>query len=68
MGQKVKAGQGLGAIASSGLSTEPHLHFHVCDAAGALNCAGIPVRFDNVELGFNDRPRQLQSGDMILAR
>jgi murein DD-endopeptidase MepM/ murein hydrolase activator NlpD len=44
-GEMVRAGQELGQVGSSGNSTEPHLHFQVCDNADPLRCAGIPIRF-----------------------
>lgn len=68
VGQQLQAGAQLGKLGSSGNSTEPHLHFHVCDAPHPLNCAGVPVRFDNVEIPWAERERQLQSGDMLETR
>lgn len=68
VGRKVTAGTVLGNLGSSGNSTEPHLHFHVCDAPHPLNCAGIPVRFDNIEIPWAERERQLQTGDLIETR
>ena len=67
VGDRVAAGTPLGKLGSSGNSTEPHLHFQVCDAADALTCAGIPVDFQNVTLPFADYARPLQSGDVVLA-
>jgi hypothetical protein len=67
VGDRVAAGTPLGKLGSSGNSTEPHLHFQVCDAGDALACAGIPVEFQNVTLPFADYPRALQSGDVIVA-
>jgi len=66
VGDRVAAGTPLGKLGSSGNSTEPHLHFQVCDAADALACAGIPVEFQNVTLPFADYPRALQSGDVLV--
>jgi hypothetical protein len=67
-GARVIAGTPLGKLGSSGNSTEPHLHFQVCDAADPLKCAGIPVKFENVELPYADYPRPVQSGDVVIAR
>lgn len=65
VGALVQAGQPLAALGGSGNSTEPHLHFHVCDAPQPLRCAGVPVQFANVELPWSDAPRPIQSGDLV---
>lgn len=68
VGQAVARGERLGAVGNSGSSTEPHLHFHACDAPEVLRCAGLPIAFDDIELPFADHPRQIQSGDFVDAR
>lgn len=67
VGAAIKAGERLGLLGGTGNSTEPHLHFHLCDAADALNCAGMPVRFENIEIPFSDDDRGIQSGDTVIA-
>ncbi len=67
VGDQVQRLQQIGAVGSSGNSTEPHLHFHVCNGAGPLMCAGIPVTFEPLEFGMPDPPRQPQSGDLLRA-
>ena len=47
VGTKVKAGDPLGEVGNSGDSTEPHLHFHVMNAANPDQADGIPVVFEN---------------------
>ena len=65
VGDTVTRGQQIASVGSSGSSTEPHLHFHVCDGPDVLLCAGIPARFENVEIYGALQPRQLQSGDLV---
>lgn len=67
-GQAVKAGAALGRLGSSGNSTEPHLHFQVCDTPDPMACAAIPPQFVNVEIPVEFMNRTLQTGDVVVAK
>lgn len=67
-GQTVRAGDPIARVGSSGSSTEPHLHFQVCDGPGPLDCAGVPVGFKDAEAPLALLPGPIQSGDIVEAR
>lgn len=48
VGDKVKAGQFIGKCGFSGITTEPHLHFHLQDTPSFYSSVGLPLKFENV--------------------
>ena len=67
-GDSVAAGTLLGRLGSSGNSTEPHLHFQVCNGPSALQCSGMPVNFSNIKILWAEIDRAVQSGDIVIAK
>lgn len=52
-GDHVRRGQVLGLVGNSGNSTEPHLHFQLCNASSELGSEGLPYAFSSFELQGN---------------
>ncbi|WP_439567942.1 M23 family metallopeptidase [Sphingopyxis sp.] len=44
-GMRVRRGQVIGRVGSSGHVTQPHLHFHIADRTAPLDGEGLPYRF-----------------------
>ncbi|MBJ7438115.1 MAG: M23 family metallopeptidase [Sphingopyxis sp.] len=64
-GDSVGTGETIGTVGSSGNSTEPHLHFQMCDTADIATCRAIPTVFRGVRLPLELAPRSIQSGDIV---
>jgi Peptidase family M23 len=64
VGDRVRRGQVLGLLGNSGNSSEPHLHFHICNANSELACEGLPYAFAAYELqGKGDGWKPSESHD-----
>lgn len=50
VGDRIRRGQVLGLLGNSGNSSEPHLHFQICDANSELGSEGIPYAFRSFEV------------------
>lgn len=55
VGEKVQKGQRIGNVGHTGNSTEPHLHFHLADAANPENARGFPFVFEQYEKYENSK-------------
>jgi hypothetical protein len=71
VGDKVPIGQPLAKVGNSGNTTEPHLHFHLCDRVSVTACAGIPYHFKQfIEIPIDPRrgpigPPRLVNNQMV---
>jgi len=50
VGDRVRRGQILGLVGNSGNSTQPHLHFDICNVSSMLACEGLPYAFASFEV------------------
>ena len=50
VGDRVRRGQVLGLVGNSGNSSEPHLHFQLCNANSGLGSEGLPYAFAAFDL------------------
>ena len=50
IGDRARRGQERGLVGNSGNSTEPHLHFHICDRNSPLASEGLPYAFTSFEV------------------
>lgn len=66
-GDRVKRGQALGLVGNSGNSTEPHLHFHVCDRNSALECEGVPYVLESYEIRGKDKKYEKRENQLPLS-
>jgi murein DD-endopeptidase MepM/ murein hydrolase activator NlpD len=64
-GDQVVAGQIFAAVGTSGNSTQPHLHFQLCDGPELGACQSLPVAFDGIRLPIEQMLRAVQSGDFV---
>jgi murein DD-endopeptidase len=53
LGDHVRRGQVLGLVGNTGNSSEPHLHFDICNASSMLACEGLPYAFASFEAQGN---------------
>ncbi|MGA8222173.1 MAG: M23 family metallopeptidase [Candidatus Acidiferrales bacterium] len=53
VGDKIRQGEVLGLVGNSGNSTEPHLHFQICNANSGLASEGLPFALASYNLQGN---------------
>jgi murein DD-endopeptidase MepM/ murein hydrolase activator NlpD len=68
-GERIRRGQIIGQCGNSGHSSEPHLHFHVQDHPNFWIAAGVPVRFEDVQVDGRaaSEPQFLTRGTQVAA-
>jgi murein DD-endopeptidase MepM/ murein hydrolase activator NlpD len=59
VGDVVSAGQLVGRTGNSGMSTEPHVHYHLMDHADWHKAQGLPAQFSN----FVRNGQQVERGE-----
>lgn len=64
VGDRVVAGQELGACGNSGNSTQPHLHIQAMDSVDPYRARGIPLAFRSYRVWPRGaaQPREVEQG------
>jgi len=65
-GEKVRAGQVIGRVGTSGNSSEPHLHFHVVDGPSSLASNGLPYLLES--FGASQRGVSTAAFDLAISQ
>jgi hypothetical protein len=69
VGEVLSAGQLIGRTGNSGMSTEPHVHYHLMDHADWHKAQGLPAQFSNfVRNGQQVERGEPRRGDSIANR
>lgn len=55
-GDRVEAGHQIGEVGNSGNTTEPHLHVQLMDDATVTGAAGVPFRWEGIEVPGDTDP------------
>lgn len=58
VGENVAQGQQIGNCGHTGMSSEPHLHFHLQDSADFFSAVGLPVEFNGLRRERGEFVRQ----------
>ena len=67
-GERVVKGQRLARVGNSGMSTEPHLHFHLMDTGDWKTANGLPLQLtDFVRNGTLVDRAEPRRGDVLTA-
>ncbi|HYO74944.1 MAG TPA: M23 family metallopeptidase [Thermoanaerobaculia bacterium] len=65
-GDRVTKGMRLAQLGNSGNSSEPHLHFHLCDASSNVGCEGLPYVLDHFSTPTGPRQLELPMKDEVV--
>lgn len=69
VGERVTSGQRIARVGNSGMSTEPHLHFHLMDTGDWKTAHGLPLQLvDFVRNGVRVERGEPRRGDVVSKR
>lgn len=65
-GDKIKQGQVIGGVGTTGLSNCPHLHFQLMDGPDFLSARGLPCYFSNIKDVSGEKLELINDNNLIV--